>query len=201
MKNSQVQHAPSAGLVRAAAVQTLPPVATEKMERLQKKAKECRGYLEERWNLEDRLELIKARIVEIEQKELVDLFSECGISAITLEAEGNHPAYTLERKPYYHANIPEESRDSAATWLEETGHGDLLRSVVTISLGKKEVKTVRRIEKMLRNMGVEYSTKFGVPWNTLTAWVRERVEKYNEVLPLDLLGAKVGEIVKLKLKD
>ena len=44
---------------------------------------------------------------------------------------------------------------------------------------------------------IEYSNKFGVPWNTLTAFVKEQIEEKKVTPPLELLGATVGRVVQV----
>ncbi len=111
-------------------------------------------------------------------------------------------------------------------WLERNQHGDLIKRVFTIELpmdsvdqakalraflsGKlpviKETKTKEKSKTKKKEPAkpkkfiFPYVEERTVHWTTLTSFVKEQIEKHKKVLPLDILGATVGKIVKLKVK-
>lgn len=114
----------------------------------------------------------------------------------------------LVREPYYHANIqadwPEEKRQEAFLWLEENGHGDLIKSQLKIAAAKGEWDRIKALRERIMEWfkkhdmeDVQITTELGIPWNTLTAFVKEQIEK-GAPIPLETLGATVGQIVKIK---
>jgi hypothetical protein len=153
------------------------------------------------------LEAAKERRLQLTMKELPDYMLRVGQDKMGLEEWG----VDLIREQYYHANIkaewPEEQRQAAFQWLTDNGHEDLIKTVFTIQFPRRmyevalwlseKVKTLRFPGKGKEIAMPDASVALGVPWNTLTAFVREQVEAGNE-LPLETLGATVGWIVKVK---
>lgn len=164
---------------------------------VRQKAKELRDKYLEKIEAEQRVKDIQTRINKIEQDELMDLFSRAGISDITVEGEGNHPAFTAERKTIYGAKIPDEKRQPALQWFEEHGHGDLVKALVTVSFGMQEHEKRLYLLKLLASNGFEARTDETVHPMTLKAFVTREL-KAGRIIPLDLLGAYFFDAVKIK---
>jgi uncharacterized protein YacL (UPF0231 family) len=47
---------------------------------------------------------------------------------------------------------------------------------------------------------VAYEVRNSTNHNTLTAWLKEEIERKRSVLPLETLGATVGKIVSVKAR-
>lgn len=187
--------------VAAAIAETKSAVPQDKLERVRDAVKKMRVTEREVADLEGQLKIKRASIYDLQHRELPDLFDEVGTDRIGLPPEGNMPGYDAVLAPYYHANIsaewPEERQAKGFGWLEEAGHGDLLKTLIIVELGRGQRRRAEALEKHLAKKNFSYSRKLGVPWNTLTAWLREQVEKKRKTPPLDLLGATVGRVVKL----
>mgnify|MGYP001016388974 CR=1 FL=1 len=169
--------------------------------------KRAREMVKEARDLEVRMqngaELMKqlgTRKNELTFKELPDLYSEAGIRNLGIEADGNLPAYDTQLKPFYKANMPEDPdlRSRGFQWLDKEGHGDLIKVQFTINLGRGDVGQAKKLEAALKKLKIEYEKKMTVPWNTLTAFVKEQIEEKHRTPPLDLLGAVVGQVVTIK---
>lgn len=139
------------------------------------------------------------------EKELVDLFDEAGIDRLGLPAEGNFQKYEIELKPYYHANIAEawddDKKSKAYDYLDAQKAGDMIKATYTIAFGMKERKAQKAFEQMLKKAKIQFSSKFGVPWNSLTAWLKDQVENHEKMPNLEVIGGKVGRqasVVKQK---
>lgn len=174
------------------------PPSQDKLVAVKQKIADLRDLEFENASLQDRMTENSEKIREIKEKTLVDMFDEIKITNLGIEADGNLPPYDIEIKPYYHANIPEEGADKAFAWLAKNNHGDMIRGTYTVQFGKGEEKNRKAFEKYLDKSGFSYSYKFGVPWNTLTAFVKEQIEVYKREPPLKLLGATVGRVAALK---
>jgi hypothetical protein len=58
---------------------------------------------------------------------------------------------------------------------------------------------VKKVQAALKPFkGIEVDKNESVPWNTLTAFIKEATEKRGLILPLDKLGATQGMIVEWK---
>jgi hypothetical protein len=155
-------------------------------------------------NAEDTTKALRIERRDLVMSTLPDIFSQTKIDAITLQSEGNMPAYEAELKDYYRASInadwPPEKRDKALAWLRKHGLGDLIKTVVTIELGRGQATLLKKILAALRKLKVPFKTHDTIPWNTLTAAIKEM---YQEGKPLkdaelELLGATVGRTVTIK---
>jgi len=149
-------------------------------------------------DIEEQLNQAKKAKLEMEMRTLPDLFHEAAVDRVGIPEDGNHPAYDAVLTPYYHANIPPEYREEAFSWLEDHGHGDLIKTTVKVELGRGQREKAKEVESMLQKLGIDYSRDLGVPWNTLTAWLKEQIHKQKPLPPLTTIGASVGNIVKLK---
>lgn len=189
----------------AAALQKAPgPVPADKLDALRATARRLRNKRAEITSLDERLSEAKAEAKLIETKELVDLMAEVGVDKVGLPAEGNYPACDAELRPYYHAVISAdwepERRQAAFAWLDSAGHGDLIKTAITILIPRDDRAMAVSIQHYLEQCNVVHTVLLDVPWNTLTAFVKEQVEKYHRTPPLETLGATVGQVVKLKAR-
>lgn len=148
---------------------------------------------------EELLRELKARKNQILSRELVDMMDNLKIEDFSVAGR------TFEAKPYVHASIPEEHRDTAHDWLEENDAGDLIKYEVVATFPKDSTDEVKALEKFIREryQMATVETKRGVPWARLTSWLKELVESTAEdkvMPPLDIMGATIGRVVKIKVK-
>jgi hypothetical protein len=193
--------AKKAGRLAAMVREHARPPSEDKLDRLRAKVRSARDLELEIRSLSELARSKSKELGEIKSKELPDLFQETGVKEITLEREGNNPAYRAELKPYYHANIgadwEEERREAAFSWIEKQGHGDVIKTLIVVEMPRGSRKLAKQVEAALRKLKVPFTSEKGVPWNTLTALVRELIEKHKTTPPLDTLGAHVGVVVQI----
>jgi hypothetical protein len=195
-----VANNPSSGLRAAVARTERRAPSDDSLEILRARVRYCRSLELDIADAEERLRALKAELNQVLGTELPDLFDEHGVQSVGIPAEGNSPAYVAETKPYYKAKLPENNPGPGLQWLVDHGHGDLPKHVFKIEIGRGREADVEEIEKALDLLGIDFDHTMTVPWNTLTAFVREQIEEHNATLPLDLLGATVGRVVRLKEK-
>jgi hypothetical protein len=153
--------------------------------------------------LERQLQENRRRLLSLQHEVLPDLFTEAQIKTVTVDAEGNYPAFTARLGPYYKASIaaewPDERREAAFAALQQAGGADLIRTVITVELDPGKLALAERLERGLRSMGVDFRRQLSVHWRTLTSFVQEQYEaKPPRPLPLEALGATVGRRVSIK---
>ena len=170
----------------------------DKLEALRLVVRAHRDLMDRIASLEEEVKQARKTKWEMESQTLPDMFNEAGVDRVGIPAEGNMPSYDAVLAPYYHANIPPESKEEACIWLDDHGHGDLIKTTVRVELGREEREKAKQVESMLQELGVNYSQDLGVHWKTLTAWLQEQIEKQNPIPPLTIIGAVVGHIVRLK---
>lgn len=199
----------------ARAAREAPPPPQDRLDAVKEAVRRARDLELEMASTKEKLKADAAALDKLVHEELPDLFSQAGMISYALEAEGNLPAYEAKAKPYYYANIAanwdEERRQAAFDWLARPlrdpgddkspdggGAPDLVKTQIVIELGRGDQRLAEKIEAGLRKAKVPYVTRLAVPWNTLTAFVREMVEVKKRMPPLDLLGATVGRVVAIK---
>jgi len=178
-----------------------PPSSEDKLIAIRDKIREARNLQLEKTEHEERLEVIKNKLTYIQQQELPEMLNQAGIDRLGLESEGNYSAYDLKLRPYYYANIKndEETAPEAYSWLIKSGHEDLLRTTYTV-IFKKGTPTalIRKFETLLDRLQIPFNKVFGVPWNTLTAFLKEQVEIKKTIPPLHLMNGKIGSFAEIK---
>lgn len=153
--------------------------------------------------LEKEVEKTKQRRHVLATKEMPDYMQNIGQDRIGLPEFG----VDLIVDDFFHAVIqaewPPEKREAAFKWLEDNGHGDLIKTIVTIAFPRRALPAARWLIDKVKSLKhksftvPEPSVEMTVPWNTLTAFVKEQYKK-GVALPLDTLGATVGRVVKVK---
>lgn len=182
-----------------------PPASSDKLDHLREVAREVRDRRAEVADLQARIDEHNKRINFLVTKELVELFTQAQVPELVLAAEGNWPAFRFVKVPYYKAVIssewPEERQAAAFAELDKFGGEALVRTQVTVDIprGKGQRQKARALIAWLEKNRFNHSQKLSVPWNTLTAWLREQYQKFpNEPKPdLEVIGAYVGEVVRL----
>ncbi len=117
---------------------------------------------------------------------------EYGVSTLKMD-DGSE----ISVAPYYSASIAKDRADEAFQWLTEAGHGSLIKNHVTAAFGRGEDNSAKDLLAELEQRGMQTQTKTWVEPMTLKSFVKEQVEK-GENLPYDLLGIFVGQRAKIR---
>ena len=165
--------------------------------KIRQRAQALRDAYLKKLDLEDQLKQVSEGIKKIERDELPEMFTNAGVSSITVGADGNHPAFIAERVTVYTAKIPDEKRQAAFEWFEQQGYGDLVKSVINIIFGMQEHEERLRVMEILAKNNVEYYTNESVHHQTLKAFVKREIQG-GRIIPMDLLGVYVFDEVKIK---
>ena len=173
------------------------PEETVDLNVIRRKAVELRDAYLEKAELEEKVKRVSKKISGIQLKDLPDMFSRAKISSISVEKDGNHPAFVAERGTVYTAKIPDEKRMEAFQWFEENGHGDLVKSVIQIVFGMQEHEKRLKLMKLLADNGFEYWNNESVHAQTLKAFVKRELVA-GRIIPQDLLGVFIFDEVKIK---
>jgi hypothetical protein len=145
-----------------------------------------------------------AALNAMKQTTLPELFAQAGIDNLGLPAEGNNAAYDFKLRKYTHASISadwdEDRKKEAFKVLEskEVGGKDIIKTEIYVYLAPEQRGLARKVTAALKKLKVEFETELSVPWNTLTAFIKEATEKRGLILPLETLGATQGMIVEWK---
>jgi hypothetical protein len=179
----------------SAEAETTAQAFPDNLSRLRQLAGEVAQLDREIDELEQQLSEKKATRNRILSRDMIDVMDECAVDSIV--AGG----YSYAASEYCKASIGAQHPNPGAAYayLEQEGAGDLINRTVEVRFPRgfeDEVEALARHAREHYQMA-EVSISKGVPWARLTSWVKEQ-RKAGQDLPLELLGATVGRVVKVK---
>lgn len=178
------------------------PPPPDKVDKVKQKMQRVREIELRRQELTEESNRLGTELHDIRTKELVELFDQAKIDILGIPADGNLPAYQMRVEWFYKANIgsaddPKVDDWSAAIAFIKKTDPDLLKTTFEVQFGLGEEKKRKAFEALLKKGKYDYSESFGVPWNTLTAWLKDQIvnkkRKFSSA-QLKLLGATVERV-------
>jgi len=140
---------------------------------------------------EKALKDLKKELFDVETKEFPDALRELGLTGLTLET-----GESVEIKSFVSASISKARAPEAHKWLIDHGHGDIIKVILTVDLGRDELMKSQAMAE-LNSIGLKPVTKESVHAGTLKVFVREQVEA-GQSIPLELFGAFLGQKATIK---
>lgn len=109
---------------------------------------------------------------------------------------------TIELAEYIRASIAGDKAGPATEWMEEKGHGNLIKREFIISFNKEDEAWAKKFERDLarRKKPLAVKIKRTVHHKTLEAWVKEQLAK-GVALPKDVFGIYHQKVSKVKRPD
>lgn len=108
---------------------------------------------------------------EISERLLPDAMAEAGVNAFEL-TDGSK----ITVKPFYGASITADNQTPCHTWLEENGHGALIKKGISVDLEKGDNLNFQAVTESLNDLGISYKVKEGVHNGSLVAFIKEQME-------------------------
>jgi len=191
--------------LEAAIAASEPSLPSDRLEVLRDRARRACELKLLAGDLEERRKAANRELEDLQRRELPDLFLELGLTKLSLEPQGNQPGFDVVCKPYYKANIvaewPEQRRAEGFEFLVAQEAGDLIKHVVTVELDRGESVRLHTLVTLLEGAGYKFRVARRAEWTTLTAWLREQVEKHGREYSsgdLEKIGGTVGRVVEVK---
>jgi hypothetical protein len=131
---------------------------------------------------EDALQKAQDELRKIAEGELPELMDSLG-----LEEFRTATGLKIEVKEMIRASIPKPREAEAFAWLRANNHDALIKRSLVVSFGKGEDDEANTLGTQLTEEGYSFDDKQAVHAQTLSAFVREQLEKGKEI-PIDLLG-------------
>lgn len=177
------------------------PPSEDKLDLIRKKIKELRDLDMEVAQLEEKKVEKNKRIYEIKANELVALFDQAKVDNIGIPEEGNLPAYNMEVGWHIKAHIGSAAEPKVDDYMKSIEYikkhePNIIKTTYTISFGLGEEKKRKEFEELLIKKKIAYSSNFGVPWNSLTAWLKNQLEAKKSP-NLKLIGGTVERIAQM----
>lgn len=132
------------------------------------------------------LKRAKEQLRNIQEKLLPDAMSEVGVTEFKLTGGGK-----VTVKPYYSASLRRDAKDRAEAWLNENGHGGMVKREISVRIGRGQDKIAERVRNGLRSADIPFEEDVSVHPQTLAAWAREMTES-NQPIPEDLFTVYIG---------
>lgn len=182
-------------------VRPKPPPSSEQLQLITHKLLDAQMKENTARSYEKKAAEVKAEANKIYYDVLPDLMMMAGANVIQLPFPMRGEA---KLTPYYRANIaadwPEEKREAAFSYIMNVAP-ELVKIELTIQFARGESKQALQLAKELTAKGLSPTLRKVVPHQSLTAWLKERVEDHWDMPKLDLIGGNVGQVVKLKEKE
>lgn len=133
----------------------------------------------------------RARAVEdLEQNVIPELMAELGLKSFKADC-----GLEVEVKTQVHCGITEVNRAAALRWLQENGHGGMVKHAVTVLLGDHEAAGA--LASDLQESFEAVKLKGDVHPQTLKAWVTGRLEEGAE-FPQELFSVFTKPVAKVR---
>jgi hypothetical protein len=88
-------------------------------------------------------------------------------------------------------------REKAFEWLRKNGHGDIIKTRVTVHIARGQDDDAIALSAFLQEGGYDWQAESGVHYSTLKAWLREQIEKHKTTPPLKLFNVFLGRVAEL----
>ena len=146
--------------------------------------------------LEEQLKSKKAEADDISSRVIPELLAEQGLSEIKL-SDGSKVSVKKE----YRCTLPkdESRRAQCYQWLRDQGLGDIIKNNIFVTFGKGEDDKAKQLLNLAAENGFEPQQKSDVPWNTLTALFKERVESGLD-MPSEVFSTWIKDKTKITRK-
>lgn len=167
------------------------PMGDASLKALSEKSNELQNLDNKIKDVEEELGKLKSKYRELSEVDIPSMLSELGLSEITL-ADGNK----ISTATYYSARISDDKRDEAFSWLNDNGFADIIKNTVSVSFGRDEDDSARKLVDSLEDNGYATAQKKWIEPMTLKAFVREQVEKGSD-LPLETFNVYIGQKTRI----
>jgi len=162
--------------------------------------KELGKAVEDLISLRDRIERGEELLKQLKKDEtrlsgetIPSMMDELGFSSIKTP-DGREVSYST----FYSGKILPEHEDEAFDWIEENGHGGVIKGQMILDYRRPQRDDVLELMKALRENGWDLNIKLGVHHSTLRALFKELVEDEGVQPPPDLFNLFIGRKTKIK---
>lgn len=145
---------------------------------------------------EEALDKLRKRHRIMIEHDIPELMDAAGQTLITTK-----DGIVVQMDEIVRASIKEENRPKAHAWLNDNGHGNLIKRSFNIEFNKDEEAWAAKFQRDLeqRKKPVRVKRKDAVHSGTLTSFVKEMLAEGKEI-PQELLGVFRQRVAKLAVK-
>lgn len=134
-------------------------------------------------DLEEEVAKAKKEAQGIAERDIPELMDHLGLKTFTTSN-----GFRIDVKKVIRASIPAGNKERAMRWLDENGHGGLIKRTVQVAFSRDQEQQARALGAELEEQFDSVSTDLKVESATLRAFIREQLEAGQDI-PLELFGA------------
>lgn len=139
--------------------------------------------------LEAELKEAKKKVRHIAEEVIPATLEDMGLEEVTVKG-----GLKVKVKQLVYASPRKENREKVYDWLEEHGHGGLIKRHGIFTVGRENEKKAKAWIKRIKSFPGRFERK--VEPSTLSAFVRQELESGTEI-PMDLFGAHPKRVAKV----
>lgn len=146
--------------------------------------------------LQDELKKAQEHLQQIAEHELPELMDAAELTEFT-----TRDGIKITVRETVRGGVPVEKRARAFKWLEDHGHGNLIKRQFTIDFGRDQEDWAREFEEtvLAREEAINYKLDRKVAPATLTAFVNEQLREGVD-FPLEMFGIYRQRMAKVDIK-
>jgi hypothetical protein len=134
-------------------------------------------------DLQAQLENAQRRVTDLTERQIPELMDSLGLKRFTTSS-----GFEIDIKRTVRASIPVAFRQAAYDWLEQNGHGALIKRQISVAFDREQLDAAKQLESELSGEFENIKVDSKVESSTLRAWISEQLEAGNAI-PLELFGA------------
>lgn len=167
------------------------PAGEDALAKIARLAQEQRQAAQAVRKAEQALEDAKEHFKQLSESDLPEAMDAVGMGEVKL-SDGT----TVSVSDQIFARISNDNMLTAHQWLNEHGHGNLIKREFKIAFGRDQEDWATSFEGTLEKEGVRYDRKQAVHPSTLKAFVKQQLEN-GEDIPEEVFGVYRQTVAKL----
>ena len=172
----------------------IPPPSEDGLAKLSQLAVELNAAELEAARIGDELKKANERIKDLAERDIPELMDSLGMAEFRTTA-----GFKIKVTKTIRASIPEAQKDAAMAWLDDNGHGGLIKRSIVVAFDRGDIEKAKKLQEQLEKKFENVRSDTKVEPSTLRAFIGEQLEK-GENIPLPLFGAWEQRIAKISTK-
>lgn len=135
----------------------------------------------------------KKRVTRFEEHLIPEAMREAGVQEFTTTS-----GYKVKIKSDVRASIPKAREHEAFAWLEQHGHGGLIKRTLEVAFAMGEDEAAAQLQEELRERELSVGARKKVESSSLRALLRRLVADKGTPVPMDIFGASEYDKAEVK---
>ncbi len=157
-------------------VDVSPDEAKGDLARLSKLADDLKAAQAEVARIESTLKAAQKRVQDLEEIQIPELMEGLGIESFRTSS-----GFEIEIAKNVHVSITNENKPAAFRWLDEHGHGGMIKRSVVVAFNRDQEDDAKALQDDLAKKFPGVRQDLNVHPSTLKAWATRRLEEGEEL--------------------